>query len=199
MELSFNKLLEMNNLLLFFLSSFISLAGGLHNCALYPPEVVYDLPEGFRVLHTIEKNGLLGVTDNLGNSVEATIDYPINFDIEIEICMLQKSKLEILEEKRYKDGSYKVSLDNPGPIDPHDTVLVIPKNGYVVRAYFFHLGDPLTHSAFDEKATKLVRSIAPGGRDGKSWKNCLGSLLHGNADRFFGEGGATHVPSVQVR
>jgi len=176
------------NYLLLCLSSFISLTCGLHSCVLNPPEFIYDLPEGFSVLHTFEKNGLLGVTDNLGNGMEVYVTHP-----------LQKSRLKILEEKRYKDGSYRIKVDNPGPIDPYDMILIIPKEGYVIHAYFFYDGDSQTYGAFEKKAVKLARSIAHGGRDGNAFESCFVGVLGSFNLLNFGEGRSANVSAVPVR
>lgn len=171
---------------LILLSLVVSGSNAVFHCNTQP-EFVYEIPEGFKVINTFERNGLLSAGDKYGNGIDIYADFMANdFDIDMEVCLLKRS-MDVIDEKDFDDGSYRAWVDNKGPIDPYSSIVIVPNNGLVLRAYFFKLGEPWTHGAFEEKSMQLVRSIAPGGKDGKAWKDCVVDVLRSDVGRQFGE------------
>jgi len=166
------------NYLLFLLSLLLSGTQAAIECNTLP-EFIYELPNGFAVSHTFKENGLFGAVDEFGNGINVYVEYGE--------FLVENSSLKVVDEERYEDGSYLLIVDNPVPIDPYNAIFVVPKGGFTVQAYFYELGDPQTHSVFQDNAMNLARSFAQGGRDGNSWKDCIWNVFDLYVDRNFGE------------
>jgi hypothetical protein len=156
----------------FFIFYFISSIFGHQMDAGY----TYVLPEGFEVINTWEENGVLSTVDEYGNGVDIYIDN-VDIDIDIEISLLRQewADLVIGEEALPNDG-HIIRVDSKNIIYPVDTIVIIPKQGFWVKAFFLKLGDPQTHEVFEGEAMNLLRNIARGGDHEKAWINCIRSF-----------------------
>jgi hypothetical protein len=158
-ELSFNELFEMKYLLLL-LSFLVSSNSALNEC---------DLPDGFKVTNTFERNGVLTVLDEFGNGANI---YTEEGGMSTKENPFDDYNLEIIEEIKFRDGGYLARFENNGPIDPFDTAFYFRKNEMVVYTFLYMDGDSSTHGVFEGKSIQLARKIAQGGRDNETWSNC---------------------------
>lgn len=159
------------------------ISSGLNNsnsCYIEDSDYTFILPEGFEVINTLERNGVLTVTDQYENGLDIYIDsknvYP---DKDLEICLLKREwEDHIIDEQELPDGGYLIHIETQSVIDPITTIMIFPKQSFVVKAFLMKLGDSQTHAAFEEKAMKLVRSIARGGTYEKAWIDCISSFVN---------------------
>ncbi len=144
-------------------------------------EYSYKLPPNFRVINTLEENGVFGVVDTYGNGVDIYIESvdDFNVDMDLEICLEKRDwKGSIKEERQLPDSGYLARVNNKSGIYPVDTIVIIPKSGFLVKANFLKRGDPQTHAAFENKVMQLLRSIARGGSHEKAWIRCVRSFAN---------------------
>ncbi len=125
-------------------------------------------PDGFEVINTFEKNGVLSVVDSYGNGVDVYIESN-NIDID---TIKQEWLYLAIDEQELEDG-FLMNINSMSDVYPIDTIVVIQKDTYLVKAFFLKLGDPKTHGVFEEKAMKLLRSVAQGGENEKAFPDCF--------------------------
>jgi len=148
-------------------------------CRINVGKVTFFQPDGFQIMNTLERNGVLSMGDPAGNSIDIYINKEYGNDIDKLILSTRDNHRESIvgEEKLYEDG-HLFHIHNISPIDPFDTIILIQKNSFIIEAYLFKFGDPQTHGAFEDNALKILRSIEQGEiTDDKRAESCINGLL----------------------
>jgi len=143
-------------------------ANTLNNCNVHS-EFNYKLPDGFIVVHESYQNGFLSVADENNNG--------LGIEVRTKDLATVLPETEAVSREDYGDGSYRLNFAGERIMDPFNAIIVVPKDNFIVYAYFYEIGQSSTHSVFEEKAMQLVRSVALGGNNEKVWENCLCSAL----------------------
>lgn len=151
-------------------------------CDVPENRITYILPEGFTVINAWEDSGVLSVSDDSGNGVDIYINDG-NVDISDEISLLRQEWGEFIVKEEFIEGGHLINVDSGTVIYPVDSIVILQNNGFLVKAFFLKPGDPHTHGAFEQKAMKLLRSIAQGGRDEKTLADCIRSFTNPSAFR----------------
>ncbi|MFC1656239.1 hypothetical protein ACFL3C_05190 [Patescibacteria group bacterium] len=115
----------------------------------------YELPSGFEVINTWEENGVLSIVDTNGNGVDIYIEGVDSSDVDIN----------------WTSG-------NDNSIYPVDTIEVIPKQGFLLKAFFLKDDYSKEHGAFKEEIIKMMRSTARGGSHEKAWTDCVRTFVY---------------------
>lgn len=142
-------------------------------------ELTFFQPEGYIVTNTWEENGVLTIADEAGNGLEVYINKENVDNMDKMILSIREDESErIINEEKLHKGGHLFRIRNIDKIYPVDTIILIPKNSFIIEAYLLKVGDPQTHAAFEDNAHKILRSIEQGETtDEKRAESCLNGLL----------------------
>lgn len=124
----------------------------------------YEVPQGLNVRNEWGDRGPFTVDDGFGNSMY--VGFLKSDSVEEAVNWYRENKyITVLDEVKIGEDAIKLLLDNPGPYDPYDKIIWVKNlKGFVVLT-MFNQGDPSKHSAFEENALKLARSVVQGDPD----------------------------------
>ncbi|MBN1494955.1 hypothetical protein JW911_04440 [Candidatus Peregrinibacteria bacterium] len=142
-------------------------------------DLTFFQPEGYIVTNTWAKNGVLTISDPAGNGMDIGIEKGSFDDIDKKILSIRSDwSNSIINEEKLHKGGHLFRIRNVDKIAPIDTIILIPKNNFIIEAFLMKVGDPQTHGAFEEEAQKILRSIEQGETtDEMRAESCLNGLL----------------------
>lgn len=159
-----------------------TILGNPDYCRLNIGELMFLQPEGFEITNTWAENGVLTMFDKpTGNGIDIlvdtkNVDAAKSYDNRILSIRDEWSK-SIINEEKLPEGGHIFRIRNASKIQPVDTIIIIPSDSFIIEAYLMKTGDPKTHSAFEDKALEILRSIEQGGKNEKRAQGCVGGLL----------------------
>jgi len=176
-----------------------SLFTGIHSnsdlCALNIAELSFFQPQGFEITNTWGENGVLSMYEkSSGNGIDILIDTKSvgmrGFDEKIMSIRNEWSNSILGEEKLEGSGHvFRINTAIDGSrggvkIQPIDTIILTRKDGFIVEAYLMKTGVFSTHSAFENSAFEILRSIEQGGSDETRAAKCALWILYGSGSRY---------------
>jgi hypothetical protein len=157
-------------------------------CAFNITDLTFFQPRGFEITNTWGENGVLSMYEkSSGNGIDILIDTKTTekrgFDDKILSTRNEWSE-SILGEEKLEVGGHIFRIKNASKIQPVDTIILIQKEGFIIEAYLMKTGVFSTHSAFEDSAVEILRSIEQGGSDETRAAECAFGVLYGSGSRY---------------
>ena len=124
-------------------------------------EYYYDVPSGLEVVRDWNEDGYFILQDEYGNSFDVEYGY-----IDMRDSYIERHRndefIDVLEEIQVNENVYKMILDNPNLYNSYDTLMFVENENALIVLYMYYQGETSSHSAFEDNALKLARSIVQG-------------------------------------
>jgi len=164
-----------------------TILGNPDYCKVNIGELEFLQPVGFEITNTWAENGVLSMFETAsGNGMDILIDKKtVDKTVKVSSDGLDDKILSIrnewsnsiINEEKLAEGGHVFRIRNASKIQPVDTIILVPKQSFIIEAYLMKTGDLKTHSAFEDKALEILRSIEQGGSDEKRAESCFRGLL----------------------
>jgi len=149
-------------------------------CELNIGGLAFFQPYGFEITNTWAKNGVLSMFDKAsGNGIDIVVDTK-SVDMDKKILSIREEwSKSILNEEKTSDSGHIFRIKNASKIQPVDTIILLPKQAFILEAYEMRTGDQKTHGAFEDSALTVLRSIEQGGTNESRAYQCFSGFVYG--------------------
>jgi hypothetical protein len=137
----------------------------------------FDVPEDYIVTNTWAKNGVLTVVDKYGNGADVDIVRGVDFGEAVK--SLKDEWGPVLKKQPYEIENVLIfSVEVTDKINPVEKIILIEKDGFLVKACLYKTGASHSHGAFESDVITMLKGIRKGESYEKAWNVFLPDFLH---------------------